>query len=73
MARVKFSNEEVKDSESFTGYMASSEEFEMENYRLSMNERGNAYAANRIPAMDIGQDKEQSNIGRQKSLTLYQK
>ena len=50
--------------------MATSDDFDQENYRLSMNERGNAYAANRIPASDIG-DKEPQEVGRQKSLTLY--
>ena len=47
MAKVKFENEEstVSDTgEDFKGYMAHSEDFDQENYRLSMNERGTAYA-----------------------------
>ena len=60
MARVKFDNEEQKaDGEEFIGYMNSSEDLDQENYRFSMNERGNDYAANRIPAMEIGSEKEQ--------------
>lgn len=61
MARVKVGGEESSDSskdEQFLGYMATSEDFDQENYRLSMNERASAYGANRIPQMDIGSEKE---------------
>ena len=58
MARIKYPNEEAKDMDQFVGYMAGSDDLDMENYRMSMNERGTAYAANRIPAMDIGPEKE---------------
>ena len=37
-----------------------------------MNERQSAYKANRIPSMEIGQEKE-AMLSREKSTTIYQK